>query len=69
MRAKIENLRGLSAHADQADLGIRGLREAPQRVFLVHGEPQAAAALRLEIESKFGWRVDVPHLGDRYRLA
>lgn len=62
VRAHIETIHGLSAHGDQADL-IRWLRtaeRAPKKVFLVHGEPAAASALRAKIEQELGWPVAIP---------
>jgi metallo-beta-lactamase family protein len=57
VRAKVIELKGLSSHADAADL-LRWLRTAPSLprvVFLTHGEPDAAAAfagrLRRELPS------------------
>jgi metallo-beta-lactamase family protein len=52
--AKIEEIGGLSAHADQEEL-ITWLKEfttAPKRVFLVHGEPDAQEALRIKIKDE-----------------
>ncbi|MEJ8826698.1 MBL fold metallo-hydrolase RNA specificity domain-containing protein [Variovorax humicola] len=33
---------------------------APRHVFVTHGEPIAADALRLGIEERYGWAVTVP---------
>ncbi len=70
VRAKIAQLHGFSAHADQDDL-LRwaGNFEGPRRVFLTHGEPQASKVLAGLIESRFGWPVSVPDYGDQYELA
>jgi len=48
VRAHIEQLEGLSAHADQDDIlrWLSGLQHAPKCVYLVHGEPSASAALQ-----------------------
>jgi len=47
LRAKVHNLSGYSAHADQAGLlaWVRSMPEKPGRIRLVHGEPSAQAAL------------------------
>jgi metallo-beta-lactamase family protein len=46
-----------SAHADADELldWIRGLGRSPRAVFITHGEPDAADALRLRIEHELGW--------------
>jgi metallo-beta-lactamase family protein len=70
VRAHVEALHGLSAHAD-ADGLLRWLRTAagvPRRVFLVHGDPEPAQALATRIEGELGWRVTVPQHGDTVPL-
>ena len=61
VRAEVANLDTLSAHADRAQLldWLKAL-PAPRRVFVTHGEPVAADALRLAIEERQGWPVTVP---------
>jgi len=62
VRASVHTLGGLSAHADQPTLidWLRGLRTAPRRTFVVHGESEAAQALAGAIRERLGWRhVDV----------
>jgi metallo-beta-lactamase family protein len=62
VRAEVVQLGASSAHAD-ADGLVAWLRSAPaepQRVFVTHGEPAAADALRLRIERELGWRAEVP---------
>ena len=70
VRAKVFTIGGLSAHADRdALLGwAAGFRRAPRQCFVVHGEPLAAHSLRDEIEARFGWRAEVPALGQVVRL-
>jgi metallo-beta-lactamase family protein len=66
VRAQVAQLDGLSAHADYAEL-IEWLRDsavAPSRVFVTHGEPAAADALRRRLRDEFAWNVTVPALGD-----
>lgn len=69
IRAEVVQLDTLSAHADQAELIAwlgRGAR--PRRLFLVHGEPQAADALRLKIQEQLGWTAEVPDYRDTVAL-
>jgi metallo-beta-lactamase family protein len=52
----------LSAHADADEL-IRwasGFTAPPRRVFVVHGEPPAADALRRRLDRELNWQATVP---------
>jgi metallo-beta-lactamase family protein len=67
--AEVANLDTLSAHADRAQLldWLNAL-PAPRRLFVTHGEPVAADALRLAIEERHGWAVTVPDFLDAREL-
>ncbi len=70
VRAPVETIHGLSAHAD-ADGLVRWLRTAarpPKRVFVVHGDPEPAAALAARIGDELGWATSVPAYRDRVAL-
>jgi metallo-beta-lactamase family protein len=70
VRAGVRKLAGLSAHADYAEL-IEWLRRSavrPQRVFVTHGEPAAADALRRRLKDALGLAAVVPDHGSRYPL-
>ncbi len=62
IRARIESLENLSAHADYGEiLGWLGkFRKAPGKTFLVHGEPRAAEALQQKITQQLRWNVTIP---------
>jgi metallo-beta-lactamase family protein len=66
VRAEVVQLEGFSGHADRAELldWLRHLRQPPQQTFVVHGEPDAADALRSAIKNDLGWRVRVPQFGE-----
>ena len=70
VKARVAELDGLSAHADQAELlsWLRGMKAAPKKVFLVHGEPQAADDLRVKIHDTFGWQVEVAKAMEKVEL-
>lgn len=61
IRAKIERIDGFSGHADYNEMmaWMMGFNQAPERVFLVHGEPEAAEAMKGHIEKQFGWDTTV----------
>lgn len=61
IRAEVQNLSSLSAHADSNEImrWLRGFEVAPNRCFLNHGEPEAADSLRLRIKDELGWRARV----------
>jgi metallo-beta-lactamase family protein len=71
VRAEVISLPGYSAHADAAQLldWLRTAQSPPRAVYLNHGEPAAADALRQRIERELGWKVTVPRLGQRVALA
>jgi len=61
VRARVETLDGLSAHADRAEIlaWLRGFRSRPRQTWVVHGEPDAAAALAAAVHDELGWKADV----------
>ncbi len=66
VRAKIHNLDGFSAHADQDNLvkWLTMFTQPPANIFLVHGEPEQSAALAGVIHAKLGYPTHLPHFGD-----
>ncbi|QSX77779.1 MBL fold metallo-hydrolase RNA specificity domain-containing protein [Agrilutibacter solisilvae] len=71
VRAEVVQLGSASAHAD-ADEVIAWLRTAPRSprgVFVTHGEPDAADALRLRIERELQWPAHVPEYGQCVDLS
>ena len=70
VNAQVKLIDSLSAHADSAEL-IKWLRDSglhPKTVFITHGEPEAASALKNKIESEFHWQCEVPKLNANYDL-
>jgi metallo-beta-lactamase family protein len=70
VRARMEAIDGYSAHADEGELldFIAAIPNKPQHVFVVHGEPDATAAMaaglaRLGIEN-----VTIPERGERFEV-
>ncbi|WP_363349375.1 MBL fold metallo-hydrolase [Methylocystis echinoides] len=71
VRAEVENLTMLSAHAD-ADGILRWLRNftnPPRMTFVTHGEPTAADTLRRRIQDELGWRCVAPEQLERATLS
>jgi len=62
VRARIETLEHLSAHADYGEIlgWLAKFRKPPGKTFLVHGEPAAAEALRGRITQQLRWNVSIP---------
>jgi metallo-beta-lactamase family protein len=61
VRATVEMLDGLSAHADRDELlrWARGFRRAPRQTWVVHGEPQPADRLAASLRTELGWQAAV----------
>ncbi len=70
VKANILEIESLSAHADQNGLlnWLSELKAKPTKVFLVHGENQAADELRIKIQEQFGFNCVVPLLGQEVDL-
>lgn len=70
VNAEITELPMLSAHADSDELmrWLSGFQRAPQRVFIVHGEPEASEALRERIQRELNWPASVPLPQQTYEL-
>jgi metallo-beta-lactamase family protein len=70
VRAHIETIEGLSAHADYGEIlaWLKRFSKAPGRTFMVHGEPKASEALRQRIAQELHWDVTVPTYLQRVTL-
>ena len=64
VKARVEYLESLSAHADQQELidWASEIIEPPSKTFLVHGEPQATDMMRVKLRDTVGWDTEVPEL-------
>ena len=71
VRAEVANVSNLSAHADYVEIldWLANFESAPRQVFITHGEPTAADALRQHIEERFNWTVRVPEHRERMTLT
>ena len=67
IRAQVEHMQTLSAHADADELlsWASSTSRPPIRTYLNHGELDASTALRQLIERRLGWQVEIPAYGDR----
>ena len=70
VRARIERIDALSAHADAAETlrWLAGFERPPGVTYLVHGEPAAAAALADAICARYGWKVEIARDGETVAL-
>lgn len=72
IRAQVRALEAMSAHADAVEimrwLGLSGPTLNPKKVFITHGEKEAAQALRKKLESAFQWACEVPAQDKEFTL-
>ena len=70
VKATIKDIQSLSAHADQQGLleWTDRIKNFPENVFLVHGEPEALQTLSEKISEK-KWKVTIPNLRDKVTLS
>jgi len=70
VRAEVVMVDSLSAHADRDELlaWVGAAPSPPRRVFITHGEPVSADALRQAIEERYGWPCVVPEFRDTVEL-
>lgn len=71
VRAEIVQDEEFSVHADADELmqWLRALPEAPEALYVVHGEPEASEALAQRVRDELDWTVVVPRLGERVRVG
>jgi metallo-beta-lactamase family protein len=72
LRAQVEIINGYSAHADRTELqrwidAVKGTSPSLERVFLVHGEPEAQDALAGQLEER-GYKASCPTPGTRVQV-
>lgn len=70
VKAELATISSLSAHADYQDIleWLSNFKKAPKMVFLNHGEPHQADALRTKIKHYFGWNVTVAVMNEVYEI-
>ncbi len=70
VRAKIENLPGISGHADKERLTrwIGAFEQKPEKVFVVHGEDQVTEHFADHIQETLGISAYAPYSGDAFDL-
>jgi metallo-beta-lactamase family protein len=70
VRAHIESIGSLSAHADSNELmrWLSNFSKPPRATFVVHGEPDSSAALRERIMKELGWNVVLPEYLEKIDL-
>jgi metallo-beta-lactamase family protein len=69
-RARILKINGFSAHADREELlrWLSGLKGAPRRLFLTHGEAKSAQAMAALLGERKGWQPVIPSYGETAAL-
>jgi Cft2 family RNA processing exonuclease len=69
VRCQVRSISGFSAHADEAQVlaWLSAFTERPRRVFLVHGEPEAQAAIEPKIQA-LGLLTSIPRWRERITL-
>jgi metallo-beta-lactamase family protein len=62
VNAEVLNMNNLSAHADYNDIitWLKNFKRPPRKVFITHGEREAAYSLRAKIADLFDWECIVP---------
>jgi metallo-beta-lactamase family protein len=70
VKARIENLLGLSGHADQRELlnWISEIKNTPEKIFIVHGEKQASDTFRVKVKDTKGWDCTLPKLYEIFEI-
>lgn len=68
---QVRRINGLSAHGDRNDLlwWSELIKEAPDKVFIVHGEDGPREALKKELLEQRGWTAELPKLNERINIT
>jgi metallo-beta-lactamase family protein len=70
VRAEVATIGGLSAHAGQAFLleYAEAVKQQVKQIFLVHGEPKPAEALKLRLAERGIEKVVYPEMGESVEI-
>lgn len=70
VNANCVQVEGLSAHADQSELldWISDLEKSPEKLFIVHGEPENSLALKMKLKDVCGLDGIIPGLNETYTI-
>jgi metallo-beta-lactamase family protein len=70
IRAEVVPMQGFSGHADADEMlaWMGGATPTPRKVYVTHGEPDAADVLRARITHELGWEARVPEHLERVSL-
>ena len=70
VKARVKEISSLSAHADQKEMleWLIQFKKKPQKIFLVHGEPQAQEIFRVKIQDELKIEVIIPKQNDEVFL-
>ena len=71
VRARIESLHGLSAHADSEEIleWVSHIKHPPSQIFLVHGELQAQESLKGKLEKVITSKIVIPEYLEEVELS
>ncbi|WP_439271802.1 MBL fold metallo-hydrolase RNA specificity domain-containing protein [Pseudochrobactrum sp. HB0163] len=70
VNAEVAHIDTLSGHADANGLlrWLSGFQIPPKKTFIIHGEPDASEALRVNIDRQLGWESVVPRQDQEFKL-
>ncbi len=70
VKAEIYHLDGFSSHADQEELlwWIKGLKNKPKKVFIVHGEKEESECFAEQLKQKLGFDTYIPVIGETFQV-
>ncbi|WPR76189.1 MBL fold metallo-hydrolase [Algoriphagus sp. NG3] len=70
VKAKVYNVEGLSAHADQNELmeWAEGFSVKPKLAFMIHGEEKSATVLAEKLKKELGWNTVIPNYLESFML-
>lgn len=68
VRAEIHHLDGFSSHADQDELlwWLKGLKNKPKKVFIVHGEKEESELFAEQVEKQLDFEAHIPVIGETF---
>ena len=70
VKANIQLIESLSAHADQNELlhWLEPIKDTPENVFLIHGEPSTLNAFKIKLKDSKGWDCTIPKLNETLEI-